>query len=70
MSVETFQELGSLNDYLERHGLQDIPAAHQEYFTALHGIREARAKELGISLDDLHAMNFYGPDSLLESKNS
>jgi len=56
MPAEAFKELGSLNDYIVKHELQDGPAAHQEYFTALQGLREARARELGLSPGELHSM--------------
>ena len=55
MSVEAFQELGSLSDYLERHSLTDSPEAHHEYFTVIVGLRKAHAIEIGISLEELHS---------------
>jgi len=56
--LEEPRRLGSYDSYVEENGLEQGPAALDEYFAALSGLRKTLAEERGISLDDLHSMNF------------
>lgn len=64
MSSDLIGELGSLNDYAERRGLD--PAAGEaltQYGAALGGLRRIIADFEGVSLDHLHQAALRDPEA-------
>ncbi len=57
------ETISSYADFLEEHGLEPSQEAFSEYSIILSSFREKRARELGISLEELHSLHFSNSES-------
>ena len=58
MEQEMAETINSYSDFLTERGITNTPEAMSEFSIVLTSFRERRARELGITLEELHAMRF------------